>query len=106
VRADGTLFATHRTRRLTALVDGEITDDRLTMRVRRAWWRGVRLPRRLTAEPPGVLLSELPRGLRIARAARDGDLVRFRLELAESTASFDLAQIRDAVVAGTTLIIF
>ncbi|WP_040800289.1 hypothetical protein [Nocardia higoensis] len=106
VRADGKLLARHRTHRLTALVDGEITDDRLTMRVERAWWCGIRLPRRMTFQPPGVLLSELPRGLRIARAARDGDLVRFRLELAETTASFELAQIRDAVVAGTTLIIF
>ncbi|WP_067863378.1 hypothetical protein [Nocardia shimofusensis] len=106
VREDGSLLARHRTRKLTALVEGQITDDRLTLRVERAWWRGIRLPRRMTVDPPGVLLSDLPRGLRIAHAAREGDLVRFRLELPATTASFDLAQIRDAVVAGTTLIIF
>ena len=105
-RRDGTLLAVHRTRGLAALVDGEITDDRLLLRVDRAWWNGIRLPRRLTPRPPGVLLGELPPGLRIERATREGELVRFRLRLAETTASFDLAQIRDAVVAGTTLVLF
>src|SRR5690606_21979241 len=47
-RRDGTLLAVHRTRGLAALVDGEITDDRLLLRVDRAWWNGIRLPRRLT----------------------------------------------------------
>lgn len=103
---DGMLLARHRTRRLTALVEAWITDDRLTVLVHRAWWCGIRLPRRLTSDPPGVQLSDLPAGLRIAHAARERDLVRFRLEVAETTASFDLAQIRDAVVAGTTLIVF
>lgn len=106
VRSDGALLAVHRTRGLAALVEGEITDDRLLLRVERAWWRGIRLPRRLMPRPPGVLLSDLPPGVRIERAVREGELVRFRLRLAETTASFDLAQIRDAVVAGTTLIIF
>jgi len=106
VREDGRLLARHRTRRLTALVEGRITDDRLTMTVERAWWCGIRLPRRMTFDPPGVPLSDLPAGLRIAHALREGDLVRFRVELGETTASFDLAQIRDAVIAGTTLIIF
>lgn len=70
VHADGRLLVRHRTRRVTALVEGQIVDDRLTMRVERAWWRGIRLPRRMTPAPQAV------------------------------------RQIRDAVVAGTTLIIF
>ncbi|WP_280474752.1 hypothetical protein [Nocardia farcinica] len=105
VTAEGDVRARHRRHALTALVDGAVTDNRLTLRVRRARWRGIPLPRRLVDQPV-LPLRDLPRDLRIVCAALDGDLVRFELELPETTASFDLAQIRDAVVAGTTLIVF
>ncbi|MET8652696.1 hypothetical protein [Nocardia aurea] len=105
VEQNGLIRASHRTRRLTALIDAAITDDLLTIEVHRANWLGFRVPRALV-RAPGVRLTDLPHRARVAFAARDEDLIRFRVELPEMTGSFDLAQMRSAIVAGTTLIIF
>ncbi|MFI9507512.1 hypothetical protein [Nocardia sp. NPDC052566] len=105
VHHTGLIEARHRRRKLTALVDGSITDNRLTIDIRRANWLGIRMPRRLITVP-SARLTNLPNDARVVSAARDGDLVRFRIELPEIVGSFDLAQIRAAIVAGTTLIVF
>ncbi|MET7770446.1 hypothetical protein [Nocardia sp. NPDC005366] len=105
VEESGLIRAAHRTRRLSVLLDASITDDMLTVDIRRAHWLGVRVPRTLI-RAPGLRLDGLPHRARVAYATREGDLVRFRVELPEMTGSFDLAQIRSAIVTGTTLIIF
>lgn len=105
VEADGLLTARHRRLRVRALVDASIADNRLAITVHRAGWSGMRIPRRWIAPAP-IPLTDLPKGLRVLRADRDGDRVVFHVELPEVTGSFDLAQMRSAIVAGTTLIIF
>jgi hypothetical protein len=105
VDTDGLITARHRRLRVRALVDAAIADDLLTITVHRAGWSGVRIPRRWIAPAP-IPLTDLPKNLRVHSAERDGERVRFHVELPEVTGSFDLAQIRSAIVAGTTLIIF
>ncbi|MEV0294237.1 hypothetical protein [Nocardia sp. NPDC050710] len=105
VAENGLIKASHRRRRLTAQVDASVTNNLLTVEIRRANWLGIRMPRQLITAP-NMLLDQLPNHARIAHATRDGDLVRFRIDLPEMTGSFDLAQIRSAIVTGTTLIVF
>ncbi|MEV6274799.1 hypothetical protein [Nocardia sp. NPDC051832] len=105
VHESGLIQARHRKNKLTALVDAAVENNLLTVRIEKAAWWGLRLPRNLITAP-AVLMDGLPNHARIVHAARDGDLVRFRVDLPELTGSFDLAQIRSAIVTGTTLIIF
>ncbi|WP_067885081.1 hypothetical protein [Nocardia vaccinii] len=105
VAADGLITARHRRLRIQALVDASVTNDLLTVRVRRASWMGVRFPRRAFTVTP-IPLTDLPKQLAVRSAERDGELVRFHVDVPEITGSFDLAQMRSAIVAGTTLIIF
>ncbi|MEU8895243.1 hypothetical protein [Nocardia sp. NPDC048505] len=105
VHESGYIQARHRRNKLSALVDATVEDNLLTVSIEKATWWGVRLPRNLITAP-AVLMDGLPNHARIVSAARDGDLVRFRVELPELTGSFDLAQIRSAIVTGTTLIVF
>ncbi|MGQ4618221.1 hypothetical protein [Nocardia sp. R7R-8] len=105
VQASGLIRARHRRRLVTALVDASVTNNRLDLGVRRVTWLGVRVPRRMIAAPV-LRLEHLPKNARIVRAEREGDLIRFRVELPEISGSFDLAQMRSAILAGTTLIVF
>lgn len=107
VRLDeqGRIVATHRTKKRSAVVDAQVYDNLLTIDVLRASWHGIRVPRR-AVQAPALLLDDLPNRAGITYAHRRGDKVRFRIELPETTGSFDLAQIRSAIVAGTTLIVF
>jgi len=86
-------------------VEAQVRDNLVTVEIHRASWSGMRIPRNMLTAP-AILLDRLPNDARIVHATREGDLVRFRVELPEITGSFDLAQIRSAIVAGTTLIIF
>ncbi|WP_280400508.1 hypothetical protein [Nocardia carnea] len=101
----GLVRAVHRRRRVSAELDAAITDDVLTLDVRRATWFGMPVPRRWRTTSP-ITIPDLPRGARVRRAVRDGERVRFRIEVSPVSGSFDLAQIRSAIVAGTTLIVF
>lgn len=103
--ADGLILARHRRRRIQALVDAAISDNVLTITVHRAHWRKVRAPKRFTELDP-IPLSGLPADARISRAERTGDHFYFAADLPAINGSFDLAQIRSAIVAGTTLIVF
>jgi len=105
IAESGLIRAKHRRRRITALVEPQVRDNLLTVEIHRASWLGIRVPRNLLTTP-AILLDQLPNDARIVHATREGDLVRFRVELPAITGSFDLAQIRSAIVAGTTLIIF
>ncbi|QLY31046.1 hypothetical protein [Nocardia huaxiensis] len=102
---DGFVLAEHRRRRIRALATAEITDNVLTVNVHRAHWRRVRAPRSMTRLDP-IPLTDLPNQLRILRAERNGDYIEFAADVPGITGSFDLAQIRSAIVAGTTLIVF
>lgn len=102
---DGLIHAVHRRRRIKALLDASITDHMLRLDVRRATWWGMPLPDRLRTVAPSPL-PDLPRGALVRRAARDDERIRFAIEVPEISGSFDLAQIRSAIVAGTTLIVF
>jgi hypothetical protein len=102
---DGTIHARHRSRRLRAVADAVIGDNLLSVVVHRATWWGIRIPRRRLSVP-AMPLTGLPHDLRVDRADRDGDLVRFRISVPAVSGSFDLAAMRSAIVAGTTLIVF
>lgn len=101
----GFVHAVHRRKRITAELDATVTDDTVHLDVRRATWCGLPIPRRWRTMNP-VPIAGLPSGARVRSAVRDGELVRFRIEVAPVSGSFDLAQIRSAIVAGTTLIVF
>ncbi|MBL1073221.1 hypothetical protein JK358_02300 [Nocardia sp. 2] len=102
---DGQIMARHKRRKIRALATGEITNNVLTISVHTAHWRSIRAPRSMTRLAP-IPLTDLPNQLRILRAERKGDHIEFTADLPGMTASFDLAQIRSAIVAGTTLIVF
>ncbi|UGT59266.1 hypothetical protein [Nocardia asteroides] len=102
---DGRIRATHRRRRITAWVDAEIRDGALTIEVHKARWSGLPVPRRMLGTST-VPLAELPFDARVTRGTRDGDLVRFQAEVPAVSASFDLAEMRSAIVTGTALILF
>ncbi|MEV6770861.1 hypothetical protein AB0N05_19785 [Nocardia sp. NPDC051030] len=102
---DGLILAQHRRRRIRALASAEITDNLLAITVHQAHWRKVRAPRALTKLEP-IPLLDLPNQARILRAERIGDHIHFAADLPGLNGSFDLAQIRSAIVAGTTLIVF
>ncbi|MFE3956457.1 hypothetical protein ACFXPS_19960 [Nocardia sp. NPDC059091] len=102
---DGLILARHRRRSIRALAAADITDNVLSITVHRAHWRKVRAPRRFTTLNP-IPLSGLPSEARISRAEHVGEHVFFSADLPAISGSFDLAQIRSAIVAGTTLIIF
>ncbi len=102
---NGLITARHRRLRIAALVDASVVNNLLTVEVRRASWLGVRIPRRSFAVAP-ISLSDLPNQIAVLRADRDGDRVRFHVNIPEIAGSFDLAQMRSAIVAGTTLIVF
>ncbi|WP_433681668.1 hypothetical protein [Nocardia sp. CA-119907] len=105
IDATGLIRAKHRRRRITALVEAQVRDNLVTVEIQRANWLGIPIPRNIPTAP-AILLDRLPNDARIVHATREGDLVRFRVELPQITGSFDLAQIRSAIVAGTTLIVF
>ncbi|MFE7798605.1 hypothetical protein [Nocardia sp. NPDC057440] len=105
VDASGLIKAVHRRRLITAVVDAEVRDNLLTVEIRRANWLGIRVPRKMLSAPE-LRLAGLPNDARVVHASREGDLIRFRIELPQITGSFDLAQIRSAIVTGTTLIVF
>ncbi|WP_227997784.1 hypothetical protein [Nocardia australiensis] len=104
IDGSGLIKAKHRRRLISALVDARVRDNRLTVDIRRANWLGIRVPRSMLPTPAAEF-NDLPNQARIVDATREGELVRFRVELPEITGSFDLAQIRSAIVAGTTLIV-
>ncbi|WP_406268392.1 hypothetical protein OH799_24300 [Nocardia sp. NBC_00881] len=101
----GLIRARHRRKRMTALIDASVTNNRLGIEVRKAAWFGIRIPRRMVGIPT-MPLNRLPNDARIVSTIREDDLIRFRIELPEITGSFDLAQIRSAILAGSTLIVF
>ncbi|UGT40509.1 hypothetical protein LTV02_31610 [Nocardia yamanashiensis] len=103
--ANGMVLAKHRHRRIRALAEAEIVDNVLVVKVHSAYWRKVRAPKRMTMLKP-IPLTQLPNQARISRAERTGDMIEFAADLPGLTGSFDLAQIRSAIVAGTTLIVF
>ncbi|MFE3441695.1 hypothetical protein ACFXNW_01530 [Nocardia sp. NPDC059180] len=105
VAPEGLVKAVHRQRRITAVADATVQDNMLALDIRRAGWFGIPIPRRMRTLRP-IRLPELPNNARVVHATRDGELVRFRVELPEVSGSFDLAQMRSAIVAGTTLIVF
>ena len=106
IDADTGLFTVrHRHRRITALVDATIRENLLTVAVARVSWHGIRMPRQWIRIAP-VPLTDLPHRATVARADRNGDRVHIRIDIPEVSGSFDLAQIRSAILTGSTLIVF
>ncbi|MQY27028.1 hypothetical protein [Nocardia aurantia] len=101
----GPIRARHRRRRIRAVLDAVVGDNLLSVAVHRATWWGIRVPRRYLRIPSRPLPG-LPHDVRVERADRDGDVVRFRVTAPAVSGSFDLAAMRSAIVAGTTMIIF
>lgn len=88
------------------VVDGTLRDNELHVELRGARWRMVKVGvpgwLRFTRTIP---IRELSSGLRLDEATRRGDVVDFRLSLAEATGDIDLMAVRDAIVRGTRIII-
>ncbi|GGK54502.1 hypothetical protein GCM10011591_27890 [Nocardia camponoti] len=101
----GRVVATHREKKMRAVIDAQVYDNLLTIDIRKANWHGLRVPRRVVRSP-ALMLDDLPSRASITYAHRRGDHVHFRIELGETTGSFDLSQMRNAIIAGTTLIVF
>ena len=100
--ATGKLLATHQSRGIVAEVTGRITDDLLRIDIGRASWRGVPVPSWLLPSRT-VPLSDLPNQTRIVRAVRERGMVYITLDIPQTSGSFDLGQMRDAIVGGTAL---
>ena len=100
----GLIHAKHRVRTLEALVDASVADDMVRLEIHHAHWRGVSVPK-LLLPSRGIELAPLPGHTRIVRADRDGHTVRFLLDVPTMNGEIDLAQIRNAIVAGTGLMI-
>ncbi|WP_459548670.1 hypothetical protein [Nocardia sp. X0981] len=105
VAGRGLVRAVHRRKGITAELDATVTDGTLHLHIHRATWFGLPVPRRRRTMNP-IPITGLPHGARIRSAVRDGELVRFRIEVGPVSGAFDLNQIRSAIVAGTTLIVF
>lgn len=101
----GLIHARNPAKRLSALVDASITDDLVRINVVRARWMGVPVPQGLLSSRT-FQLPPLPNDARIVRAVRERTSVRFSLDVPTVSGSLDLAQIRNAIVAGTGLIVW
>lgn len=102
---DGLIHARHRKRNLTALVDASVRNDEVWIVVHDARWHGLPIPR-VALPQHRIALGPMPNGVRIVKAVREGGVARFTLDVPAVSGSFDLTQIRDAVVAGTRLIVW
>ncbi|MGX7730935.1 hypothetical protein ACWPOB_16920 [Rhodococcus sp. 2H158] len=85
---DGSIRATHRRRRLTALVDITVTDGVARIELGDARCYGVPVPGRLLP-PRDVALPPLPGGAGSVCAAREGHLVRFAMQVPAVSYAFD-----------------
>jgi hypothetical protein len=101
----GLIRAVHTRRRLVALVDAAVLDDLLRIEVKRATWMGIAIPSALLTART-MRLPALPNDGRIVHASRVGDTVRFAIDLASMSGTVDLAQVRNAIAAGTRLAIW
>ncbi|MCX5044993.1 hypothetical protein OG921_17635 [Aldersonia sp. NBC_00410] len=101
----GLIRAEHTRRRLVALVDASVRNDLLRIGVKRATWMGLTIPSALLTART-MPLPALPNDGRVVRAIRIGDTVRFTLDLASLSGTVDLAQVRNAIAAGTGLAIW
>ena len=97
----GGVTACHRSLDLTAEVELSVDDDELQMDLRALRWRRHRLP------VPGwlrlrrtVATLHLAPGLTVAEARRRGSGIDFDLRMESIKQTFELAQLRDAVLRG------
>lgn len=97
----GAVLARHRARDVTAEVELTVDHDRVEMELRALRWRRHRLPvpswLRLRRT---VTTLELARGVTVAEAHRRGQCVEFVLGVDSIDQTFELAQLRDAVLRG------
>lgn len=101
----GLVRATNRDRRFVATCDASVRDDHVRIVVYGAKWFGVPVPGNVIPNRH-VQLTPLPNDTRIVRAVRDGREIRFLLDMPAVSGAIDLAQIRDAILAGTALILW
>lgn len=98
------LVAYHRERKIQAVIDVSVTNDTVHVKVVRGRWYGVRIPKtKLTSW--AFPLSSLPNDVRILHARRNGAMVHVVLDLPSIKGKIDLAQMRDAMIAGTRFVI-
>ena len=100
----GLIHARHRVRNLVALVDASVADDMVRLEIHHAHWHGMSVPKALLPAR-GIALAPLPGHIRIVRAERAGHTVNFVLDVPAMSGEIDLVQIRNAIVAGTSLMI-
>jgi hypothetical protein len=97
----GAVVARHRVREVTAEVELSVDHDRLQMELRAVRWRRHRLPvprwLRLTRT---VTTLDLPPGVTVVEARRRGHWVDFDLHVASIERTFELAELRDAILRG------
>ena len=101
----GLVRATNRDRRFVAVCDASVRDDHVRIEVHGAKWFGVPMPGNVIPNRH-IQLMPLPNDTRIVRAVRDGREIRFLLDIPTVSSAIDLAQVRDAILAGTALILW
>jgi hypothetical protein len=101
VEEAGTVVARHRVRDVTAEVELSVDHDRVEMELRAVRWR-----RHRVAVPPWLRLRrtiatlELPPGVTVVEARRHGPWFDFDLHVDSIGRTFELAQLRDAILRG------
>ncbi|TSD99273.1 hypothetical protein FOS14_13030 [Skermania sp. ID1734] len=105
VTPSGHIHAEHRQRKLSAVVDASVVDDLVRIKVLSARWNGLPLPKALLPAR-AIPLGPLPYEARVVSARRHDHEVEFVLDLPSFSGSLDLGQIRNAIVAGTGLIVW
>jgi hypothetical protein len=97
----GAVVARHRVRDVTVEVELSVDHDRIEMELRAVRWRRRRVPvprwLRLTRT---VTTLELPAGVTVVEARRRGQWVDFDLHVDSIGQTFELAQLRDAILRG------
>jgi hypothetical protein len=97
----GTIVARHRVRAVTAEVELAVDHDRVEMELRAVRWRRhrVAIPAWLRLRRT-ITTLELPPGVTVIEARRRGPWVDFDLHVDSIGRTFELAQLRDAILRG------
>ncbi|MFH5231188.1 hypothetical protein [Antrihabitans spumae] len=101
----GLIKATNPVKKLVAVVDASVREDLVRLDIRSVRWFGFPVPSNVVP-PRHIPLAHLPNEASIVRAVREDNHVRFLIHVPSVTGKLDLAQIRNAIVAGSALIVW
>ncbi len=102
----GLIGARHREKNLRIVADASVSDDVVRVQIRNARWRGMPMPQGLLGVRMIPIAGMIPGDIRIVRATREATMAHFILDVPDVSGAVDLAQMRDAILAGTRLIVW